>query len=220
MENRERVVNIPEGHYNELTIVEERPDRLETGSVSSQQVVLRDRVRWGPIWAGLVSTLSIFLMLQLLSYAIGLERIGIDPNVGVGVREAVISTIIGLASFFFGAWIATATSFVRGAGAGVLNGFFIWALSFVLIILFSSLGLGVAFGSAGSALGQFFIFTRGGIAVPGIDLARAADVAREASWWAFFILALSAGASILGGWLGSRGRPVGRVAVGQVSYAR
>jgi hypothetical protein len=38
----------------------------------------RDSARWGPIWAGLITALTTFLLLQLL--AIGLGLVGIGPN--------------------------------------------------------------------------------------------------------------------------------------------
>ncbi len=38
----------------------------------------RDSARWGPIWAGFITALTTFLLLQLL--AIGLGLVGIGPN--------------------------------------------------------------------------------------------------------------------------------------------
>src|SRR5690242_14970972 len=40
-----------------------------TGAATSTSVLdsVRDRVRWGPIWAGLITTLPAFLILELLA---------------------------------------------------------------------------------------------------------------------------------------------------------
>jgi hypothetical protein len=110
----------------------------------------RDSIRWGPIWAGLITALTIFLLLQLL--AIGLGLIGIGPGDGGG--GGWVSAIIGLIAFFAGGLVAGMTSAVRGEATGLLNGFLVWALGTVLILLLSALGLGQIFGALGNVVGQ------------------------------------------------------------------
>jgi hypothetical protein len=170
----------------------------------------RDSIRWGPIWAGLITALTIFLLLQLL--AIGLGLIGIGPGDGGG--GGWVSAIIGLIAFFAGGLVAGMTSAVRGETTGLLNGFLVWALGTVLILLLSALGLGQIFGALGNVVGQLGVLQNlQGANVPDINPARIAQAVRSGAIGAFFGLLLSALASMLGGFLGGRSSdPLGRMA--------
>jgi hypothetical protein len=170
----------------------------------------RDSIRWGPIWAGLITALTIFLLLQLL--AIGLGLIGIGPGDGGG--GGWVSAIIGLIAFVAGGLVAGMTSVVRGEATGLLNGFLVWALGTVLILLLSALGLGQIFGALGNVVGQLGVLQNlQGANVPDINPARIAQAVRSGAIGAFFGLLLSALASMLGGFLGGRSSdPLGRMA--------
>lgn len=169
----------------------------------------RDSIRWGPIWAGLITALTVFLLLQLL--AIGLGLIDIGPGAGGG---GWVSAIIGLIAFFIGGSVAGMTSAVRGEATGLLNGFLVWALGTVLILLLSALGLGQIFGALGHVVGQLGVLQNlQGANVPDINPARIAQAVRSGAIGAFFGLLLSALASMLGGFLGGRSSdPLGRMA--------
>jgi hypothetical protein len=64
-----------------------------------------------------------------------------------------VSAILGLIAFFVGGAVAGMTSAVRGAVPGLVNGFLVWALGTVLILLLSALGLGQVFGALGNVVG-------------------------------------------------------------------
>jgi hypothetical protein len=149
----------------------------------------RDSIRWGPIWAGLITAFTIFLLLQLL--AIGLGLIDIGPGAGGG---GWVSAIMGLIAFFIGGSVAGMTSAVRGEATGLLNGFLVWAL--------------------GTVVGQLGVLQNlQGANVPDINAARIAQAVRSGAIGAFFGLLLSALASMLGGFLGGRSSdPLGRMA--------
>ncbi|MBD0356964.1 MAG: hypothetical protein ICV57_07295 [Rubrobacter sp.] len=170
----------------------------------------RDSIRWGPVWAGLITALTSFLLLQLL--AIGLGLVGIGPGAGGG--GGWVSAIIGLIAFFIGGSVAGMTSAVRSAATGLLNGFLVWALGTVLILLLSALGLGQIFGALGNVVGQLGVLQNLQSAnVPDVDPARIAQAVRSGAIGAFFGLLLSALASMLGGFLGGRSSdPLGRMA--------
>jgi hypothetical protein len=171
----------------------------------------RDSIRWGPIWAGLITALTIFLLLQLL--AIGLGLIGIGPGDGGG--GGWVSAIIGLIAFFTGGLVAGMTSAVRGDATGLLNGFLVWALGTVLILLLSALGLGQIFGALGNVVGQVGVLQnlQSSANVPEVDHAQIAQAVRSGAIGAFFGLLLSALASMLGGFVGGRSSdPIGRMA--------
>ena len=188
---------------------------------SPELVMRRDSARWGPIWAGLITAITTFILLQLL--AIGLGLVGIGPN---NTGSAWVPAIVGLIAFFTGGAVAGMTSSVRGAATGFLNGFLVWGLGTVLILVLSALGLGQIFGALGGVVGQLGLFGPGGVSVPSnipgvnvpnnvpnVDPAQIASAVRNGAIGAFFALLVSAIAAALGGFLGGRSKePIGHMA--------
>ena len=173
----------------------------------------RDSVRWGPIWAGLITALTTFLLLQLLAIGIGLVDVGPGSDGG----GAWVPALIGLIAFFIGGAVAGMTSAIRGPGTGLLNGFLVWALGTVLILLLSALGLGQLFGALGNVAGQINPGAAAQAAqnaqgaAPNVSPQEAESALRTGAIGAFFGLLFSALASMLGGMLGGRGRdPLGK----------
>ncbi len=172
----------------------------------------RDRLRWGPIWGGLLATITTFLVLELLMYGFGWLTIDFTGRDATDTSDAWVSTLMALIAFFIGGWVAQATSSVRGTDAGLLNGFMVWALATTLILLFSALGLGLAFGPVGSVLNQFNIIGRGDL--PAVDPAAIERAFRNTTLWSVLFLIVSAGAAAAGGWLGDTkpDDPIGHLA--------
>ena len=173
----------------------------------------RDSIRWGPVWAGLITVLTTFLLLQLLAIGAGLVDIGPGSQGGGGWVPA----LIGLIAFFTGGAVAGMTSAIRGAGSGLLNGFMVWALGTVLILLLSALGLGQLFGALGNVVGQVGPGALSSAAnsaqgaTPNVSPQEAEQAVRTGAIGAFFGLLFSALASALGGYLGGRSSdPIGR----------
>ncbi len=190
--------------------------KLPDGHESPDLTMRRDSARWGPIWAGLITAITTFLLLQLL--AIGLGLVGVGPT---NTGSAWVPAIVGLIAFFTGGAVAGMTSSVRGAATGFLNGFLVWALGTVLILVLSALGLGQIFGALGSVVGQLGLFGPGGASIPGnvpnnvpnVDPAQIASAVRNGAIGAFFGLLISAIAAALGGFLGGRSNePIGHMA--------
>ncbi len=177
-------------------------------------VYRRDSARWGPIWAGLITAITTFLLLELLALGTGLLSINLDPN-SANQTNAWVSAVIGLIAFFAGGSIAGVTSAVRGTATGLLNGFLVWALGTVLILVLSALGLGQVFGALGNAVGQLGVLQQGGLNVPNpnVDPQQVLSAVRTGALAGFFGLLISALASVLGGWLGGRtDNPIGHMA--------
>ncbi len=173
----------------------------------------RDSIRWGPVWAGLITALTTFLLLQLLAIGLGLVDVGPGSDGGGGW----VPGLIGLIAFFTGGAVAGMTSAIRGPGSGLLNGFMVWALGTVLILLLSALGLGQLFGALGNVAGQVGPGALGSAAqsaqgaAPNVSPQEAEQALQTGAIGAFFGLLLSALASMLGGLLGGRGSdPIGR----------
>ena len=95
-----------------------------------------------------------------------------------------------------------------------MNGFLVWALGTVLILLLSALGLGQIFGALGNVAGQLGVLQNLQSAnVPDVDPAQIVQAVRSGAIGAFFGLLLSALASMLGGFLGGRSSdPIGHTA--------
>lgn len=202
------------GRADERAFVEERrpandlryrdDDRFVPGPGSA---AMRDQVRWGPIVAGLVTALSVFLLLSLLAVGLGVaaaETTGVDDQ-AVMTTTTVVTAVIGLLAFVIGGFVAgrTAAIGVREAGgenrqAGALNGFLVWALGITLILALGAFGLGQLFGAAGQIFGELDQIQPG--AVPEPDTSAIANSALIA----FVSLALPAIAAAAGGWFGAR----------------
>lgn len=182
------------------------------GEASGASLARRDSTRWGPVWAGLVTALTTFLLLQLLAIGIGL--VGIGPQ--EGGAGGIVPAIIGLIAFFVGGAVAGMTSAVRGAMPGLINGFLVWALGVVAILLLSALGLGQIFGALGNVVGQVGILQniqQGGVNAPNVDPSQITSAVRTGALGAFFGLLLSAVAAAIGGLIGGGPKePIGYMA--------
>jgi hypothetical protein len=163
----------------------------------------KDRVRWGPIWAGLITAIATFLLLSTLAVAIGAQAVdsGADAP-DAGAASGIASAIIALIAFFAGGYLAARTAGVVGKNYGALNGFLVWALGVALILALAAFGLGSLFGASGDLFNQYR--QMGQPAASGVDPAAAAEGVRNSSIGAFLAMLLPALAATAGGWLGSR----------------
>src|SRR5690348_14526972 len=119
MEERERIFNLPRRadrpFIREEGLAERHEDEIAVERVVDRTAVARDRVRWGPIWAGLLTTLSLFLLLELMAYAFGWLTLGSGAGnfpAGATRTAAWVTGIIGLISFFLGGLLTGATAWV------------------------------------------------------------------------------------------------------------
>jgi hypothetical protein len=203
-------------HSDDAALAERQRGTLVTdsgvsrGSLAGRDVVQeativapRDAVRWGPIVAGLVVAFTLFLLLTVALVAIGAQAIRIgDPNVdeaaGIG---GILTALIALVSFFIGGFVAGRAAAVDGRGAGLLNGFLVWGLGLILVLLLAGMGLGGLLGSAGELFQQY---RAAGSPQPDVDPQDVLAGIRNSALPALLSLALPAIAAALGGWLGGR----------------
>lgn len=116
---------------------------------------VRNRVQWGPIIAGLVSALTLFILLTILG--IGLGASVLDPaNAGdqAGTWATIWGAVSLILSFFVGGWIAAKTAAVGGEFGGMMNGLLVGAAGLLLVIWLTSTGLGNLFGLLSSNIGD------------------------------------------------------------------
>lgn len=168
-----------------------------------------DEVRWGPIWAGLVVALGIFLLLELVALAVGLIDLGQGSS--SGARSGIVSGIIGLVAFFVGGLTAAATGMWRSTSSGLLQGIMVWATGIIAILALSVIGGGALLGSLGSIASQLVSPDQVASAAsgasanaPDVSPAQALSAARTAASYAVLGLGVTFAASALGGLLGAR----------------
>ena len=118
--------------------------------------------------------------------------------------EDVITGIVGLIAFFVGGYVASMTSGARDERAGMLDGVLVWAFVSILMLLFSSLGVGQFFGALGDVVGQSRAL---GDPTTTIDPSQISNTIKSSALGAFLSLLVWALASAAGGWLGARSGP-------------
>ena len=188
-----------------------------------------DRVRWGPVLAGLFTAIAAQLVLSAFGAAIGLTSVAnsgaprSDAG-GVGSAVGVWSIISLLISLFIGGWITARACGPMSKSSVLLNGSVLWATTIAISAWLLSSGVSGAFGiaasNAGAAINQV---QQSGArlpnpnSVPNVTADQARDIAGNAAkvGWSFAIGSLLALASALfGANIGAR-RP--RVAVTQTA---
>jgi hypothetical protein len=164
---------------------------------------VRDRVRWGPIWAGLITAIATFILLTVAAVAIGAQAVdsGADGE-SASAASGIASAIIALLAFFIGGFVAGRTAGVFGRGYGALNGFLVWALGIMLILALAAMGLGSLFGASGDLFAQYR--EMGQPQAEGVDPNAVVEGIRNGSIGAFLGMLLPAIAAAVGGLLGSR----------------
>jgi len=184
-----------------------------------------DRVRWGPVLAGLFTAIATQLVLSALGAAIGLTSVAnsgaprSDAG-GIGSAVGIWSIISLLISLFIGGWITTRACGPMSKSSALLNGAVLWATTLAISAWLLSSGVSGAFGiaasNAGAAINQA---QQSGASlpnpanVPNVTAEQTRDIAGNAATvgWSFAIGSLLALASALfGASIGAR-RPRGVV---------
>jgi hypothetical protein len=165
----------------------------QIGLHNEAQTVRRDRIRWGPVWAGVVTAVGSYLFLMLALVALGVVDLS-EATTG----DAIASSIAALVAFFVGGLTTGATSMWQGADDGILHGIVMWFAALVALVVIGAFGSGVALGAFDTS-DTFDEFT-----VDEIDTEQASDDAQEAAGRALLGLALALGASAAGGAVGAK----------------
>ncbi|MCY7390495.1 MAG: hypothetical protein LH647_03040 [Leptolyngbyaceae cyanobacterium CAN_BIN12] len=197
-----------------IDYVAERPMAIATAEY-------HDRVRWGPIFAGLVIALASQLVLSALGAAIGLTGIaGSDAPrsnaVGVGTAVGIWSIISLFISLFIGGWVTTRSCGAMNKNTALLNGAILWATTLAISAWLLSSGVSGAFGVAASNAGEIINqVQQGGVNVPNatpgnvpnVTAQQTQDIAGNAAkvGWSFALGSLlGLVASLLGASAGAR----------------
>lgn len=186
-------------------VIEEHAQIVAPRPAGGAGTQMRDRVRWGPVWSGLIVTVATYVLLQLALIASGAYEAAIGQVEGVN-EGAMLSGIVGLVAFLLGGLVAGATALWKDAVNGALHGIVMWALAVVALIGMAILGGGFAAGAVGEVANQF----DRDVTVEDFDAAQAGESAREASGVALLALTLALVAAVAGGVAGAKMWPRGR----------
>ncbi len=166
----------------------------------------QDGVRWGPIWAGLITALTTFILLELLFYSLG--WLTLDPGRNdPGNSTGLVTGILALVAFFLGGLVAGATAIWKGLFSGLLHGFLVWALGVVAFIALTFFGGSALLGSFGNLTHQLGVGPQQVQSTTNVTDAEANDLnqtAKDAAAPAFWGLFLPLASSMLGGLIGSK----------------
>jgi hypothetical protein len=166
---------------------------------------IRDRVRWGPILAGLLTTISVFLILGLLGVAIGLTVFdeGTDA-VTVGTGAAIWGILAALIAFVAGGWVSSWAANQSEFSDAILNGAMVGVAAIVALLWLVGTGVGYLFGAVTANI-EVIAQIGSDLAVGEIDVATAEaalDDAQAGTWATLIGMVVAIIAAALGGWMG------------------
>ena len=194
------------------------------GDVNMAVVTPTDRVRWGPILAGLFTALSSLAIHGVLGAAIaGTAYDPGDSARSFGIGAGIWGIISVLVSFGLGGWVAARSAAVRGHDNGLLNGAMVWAVAIPMLAYLLAGGAArvaeTATSAAGDAMQATARMTGDGVSADGVTAdaqqaaaevtpeqkERAADTGARTAWSTLVALLLGLAAAAAGGYVGARG---------------
>jgi hypothetical protein len=174
--------------------------------------LFRDRLRWGPIIGGLATAMTSMLILSLLGLAIGLTTVnagdaaatGSAPD-NTGTMAAIWGAISAIISFFLGGFVAGRTASVFSRGWGSMNGAMVFLIGVPIMLWLASQGMGALMGAFSGYAGDIANNAQGAAQnTSPIEVARAAEQARNGAWGSLLAALLGLGAAAFGGSAGTR----------------
>ena len=110
-------------------------------------VPMRDRIRWGPIIAGVVTAFAVLLFLTVLGIALGISALGGDDDPQTwGTAAGIWGGLSLLVAFFLGGWMAARAAATLSESDGPLNGFVTGAATLLLLLWLATTALTGALG--------------------------------------------------------------------------
>ena len=193
------------------------PTATAPAPVMNPVVEYHDRVRWGPIFAGIVVSIASQLVLSALGAEIGFTAGASGANAGaVGAGVGIWSILSLLISLFLGAWVMASTCGPMNKKTAMLNGTILWATTLAISAWLLASGVSGTFGviaaNAGEVVNQ--VQEPGGVSlpdpsavVPNVNAQEAqqyAANAAKAGWSFLFGSLLGLVASLIGSTVGAR----------------
>ncbi|MDJ0736491.1 MAG: hypothetical protein QNJ47_20915 [Nostocaceae cyanobacterium] len=138
-------------------------------AVINPVVDYHDRVRWGPIFAGIVIAIASQLVLSALGAAIGLTAGASGTQAStVGVGVGIWSIISLLISLFLGGWVCANSCGPMNKKTALLHGIILWATTLAISSWLLANGVSGTFGVVASNAGEVInqVQQPGGLSVP------------------------------------------------------
>lgn len=158
----------------------------------------RDRVRWGPLWAGVLITIASFLVMQLAIFATGQFRDGGDAGTWLTAAAALVA-------FFLGGLVAGATALWHKVSDGLFNGILLWAFATVGLLMLALIGGGTLLGPISTVAADLTQVQDLNLQnVPSEQVNQALEGARSAAGWSLLGLLLALVSSAAGGAAGAK----------------
>lgn len=168
---------------------------------SAAELTLADiqQLRWGPIVAGTLTAVGIFILLSLLAIAAGIQAApGVEALEDMDAIGILVTSAIALGSFFVGGFVATWSAGISETGRSLVNGFLVWTLWLVAVAFLAAFGIGSVVGAMGELFGQV------SVSAPDVEPEQLLDTVRRGSWRSFLALSLTALSAMLGSILATR----------------
>lgn len=178
-------------------------------------IQVKNRVQFGPIVAGILTTIATLLILTVLGMALGSSALEPrDAGENMATAAAVWGVVSALIAFFLGGWVAAKTAAVAGAGSGLINGLMVGAAILAIVLWLTGSGVSAILGTIGSNVGDItsLVQQQAGSTqeveqqAQQVDPQQAFDTVRDGAWWTLLGMILPLVASGLGGLLGHNER--------------
>ena len=138
-----------------MSYVEPGRDRVTESTVINPVVDYHDRVRWGPIFAGIVVAIATQLILSALGAAVGLTIGAGGGNAGdIGLGVGIWSIISLLIALFAGGWVTASSCGPMNSKTALLHGLILWATTLAISSWLLASGVSGTFGLAVSSASQ------------------------------------------------------------------
>ncbi|MBE9041054.1 hypothetical protein IQ235_09710 [Oscillatoriales cyanobacterium LEGE 11467] len=126
-----------------------------------------DRVRWGPIFGGIVIAIAAQLVLSALGASLGLSA-GAAGSAPGATSVGIWSIISLLLSLFLGGWVMARSCGPMNSKTALLNGAILWATTLALSTWLLASGVSGTFGIVASNAGEVLnqVQEPGGLALP------------------------------------------------------
>ncbi|MBE9124374.1 hypothetical protein IQ269_27175 [Tychonema sp. LEGE 07199] len=179
-------------------------------TIVNTAVNYHDRVRWGPVLAGIAIALTGQLLLSALGAAIGLSAGATGANAGsVGLAVGIWSIVSLLISLFLGGWVMAQSCGPMTKKTAILNAAILWGTTLALSSWLLASGISGAAEAVAANAGEIAdrVQQQGGVNIPNVDPNQVRDIAGNTAkaTWSFLVGSLlSLAAAMIGAVVGAR----------------
>ncbi|MEG3975298.1 hypothetical protein QT970_11825 [Microcoleus sp. herbarium8] len=179
-------------------------------TIVNTAVNYHDRVRWGPVLAGIAIALTGQLLLSALGVAIGLSAGATGANAGsVSLAVGIWSIVSLLISLFLGGWVMAQSCGPMTKKTAILNAAILWGTTLALSSWLLASGISGAAEAVAANAGEIAdrVQQQGGVNIPNVDPNQVRDIAgntAQATWSFLLGSLLSLAGAMIGAAVGAR----------------